>query len=98
MPVVAPEAVRAVSIGLALLKAARVETGEGLVDSLRADDQAASRLDGIDLTCADLELLDVHLDLLGLIRVNPGRRGRGYTVTFAICDQCGRWTLSGGRR
>jgi hypothetical protein len=53
MPVVAPEAVRAVSIGLALLKAARVETGEGLVDSLRADDQAASRLEGIDLTCAD---------------------------------------------
>ena len=85
-----------VSIGLALLKAARVETWEGPVDSLRAGDQAASRLDGIDLTCADLELLDTHLDLLGLIRVNPGRRGRGYTVTVAICDQCGRWTLSAG--
>jgi hypothetical protein len=51
-----------VSIGLALLKAARVETWEGPVDSLRADGQAASRRDGIDLSCADLELLDTHLD------------------------------------
>ena len=94
MPLDAPDSVRAVSLGLALLKAARVETWEDLVDAMRADDQAASRLDGIDLTRADLELLDAHLGLLGLIRVVPGTRGTGYTVTVAICDQCGRWMLT----
>ena len=57
MPVEAPDPVRAVSLGLALLKSARVETWDDLVASLGADDQAAARLDGIDLTGADLELL-----------------------------------------
>ena len=96
MPVNPPDPVRAVSLGLALLRAARVETWGDLVDALRADDQAAARLDGIDLTRADLELLDAHLGLLGLIRVIPGSRGSGYTVTVAVCDQCGRWMLSTG--
>ena len=57
MPVEAPDPVRAVSLGLALLKSARVETRDDLVATLGADDQAAARLDGIDLTGADLELL-----------------------------------------
>ena len=57
MPVNAPDSVRAVSLGLALLKSARVETRDDLVATLGADDQAAARLDGIDLTGADLELL-----------------------------------------
>ena len=96
MPVDAPQPVRAVSLGLALLKAARVETWDDLVAALRGDDQAAARLDGIDLSRADLVLLDAHLGLLGLIRVVPGTRGSGYTVTVAICDQCGRWMLSTG--
>ena len=96
MPVDAPDSVRAVSLGLALLKSARVETWDDLVASLGADDQAAARLDGIDLTRADLELLDAHLGLLGMIRVVPGTRGSGYTVTVAICDRCGRWMLSTG--
>ena len=96
MPVEAPDPVRAVSLGLALLKSARVETWDDLVASLGADDQAAARLDGIDLTHADLELLDAHLALLGMIRVVPGTRGSGYTVTVAICDRCGRWMLSTG--
>ena len=42
------------------------------------------RLDGIDLSRADLVLLDQHLGLLGLIRVVPGTRGSGYTVT-SLC-------------
>ena len=73
-----------------------METWDDLVAALRADDQAAARLDGIDLTRADLELLDAHLGLLGLIRVVPGTRGSGYTVTVAVCDHCGRWMLSTG--
>ena len=80
--------------------AAQVSAGgdlrDDLVASTGADDQAAARLDGIDLTHADLELLDAHLALLGMIRVVPGTRGSGYTVTVAICDRCGRWMLSTG--
>ena len=61
MPAGTPETVRAVSIGLALLKAARVQSWDDLVATLRADNQSASRLDGIDLTANDLALLDAHL-------------------------------------
>jgi len=96
VPAGAPEPVRAVSIGLALLKAARVRSWDGLVDTLRTDGQSAARLDGIDLTLDDLDLLDRHLGLLGLIRVVPGTRGTGYTVTVAVCDACGQWLLSTG--
>ena len=77
MPVDAPDPVRAVSLGLALLKAARVETWDDLVASLGPTTRQLPRLDGIELTRADLELLDAHLGLLGLIRVVPGTRGRG---------------------
>ena len=94
MPAGAPEPVRAVSIGLALLKAARVQSWEDLVDTLRTDGQSAARLDSIDLNRDDLTLLDRHLGLLGLIRVVPGTRGTGRTVTVAVCDACGQWMLS----
>lgn len=96
MPEGAPDPVRAVSIGLALLKTARVESWDHLVAALRADDHSAARLDGIDLTRDDLTLLDEHPGLLGLIRVVPGTRGSAYTVTVAVCDRCGRWMLSTG--
>ena len=96
MPAGAPEPVRAVSIGLALLKAARVQSWNELVDTLRTDNPSAARLDGIDLTRDNLALLDAHLGLLGLIRVVPGTRGNGHTVTVAVCDQCGQWLLSAG--
>jgi len=87
--------VRAVSIGLALLKTARAACWDDLVDTLRTDEQSAAwRLDGIDLTRDDLELLDQHLGLLGLIRVVRGARGTGHTVTVAVCDRCGQWMLS----
>ena len=96
MPVDAPDPVRAVSLGLALLKSARVETWDDLVACTGCRRPGSARLDGIDLTRADLELLDAHLGLLGLIRVVPGTRGSGYTVTVAVCDRCGRWMLSTG--
>ena len=96
MPAGAPDPVRAVSIGLALLKLARVQSWDDLVDTLRTDGQSAARLDGIDLTRNDLALLDAHLGLLGLIRVVPGTRGTGHTVTIAVCDACGQWMLSTG--
>ena len=96
MPAGAPDPVRAVSLGLALLKAARVQSWDDLVDTLRTDDQPAARLDGIDLTRDDLALLDAHLGLLGLIRVIPGTRGTGHTVTVAVCDACGQWMLGTG--
>ena len=97
MPVDAPEPVRAVSLGLALLKAARVQIWDDLVaDTTCRRPGSVALLDGIDLTRADLELLDAHLELLGMIRVVPGTRGSGYTVTVAICDRCGRWMLSTG--
>ena len=45
----------------------------------------------------DLARLDVHLDLLSLIRAVPATRGRaGYTVTVAVCDGCGSWMISTG--
>ena len=96
MPAGAPDPVRAVSIGLAMLKAARVESWDDLVDTLRTGGQSAARLDGIDLAPDDLALLDAHLGLLGLIRVVPGTRGTGHTVTVAVCDACGQWMLSSG--
>jgi hypothetical protein len=97
LPAGAPEPVRAVSLGLALLKAAKVEGWDELIGALEAGDTAAARLDGIDLTAADLALLDAHLDLLSLIRVVPTARGRGgFTVTVAVCDSCGRWMISTG--
>jgi len=86
-----------VSLGLALLKAAKVEEWDELIGALEADEPAAAQLDGIDLTAADLALLDANLDLLSLIRVVPAARGRGgYTVTVAVCDGCGRWMISTG--
>jgi hypothetical protein len=96
MPAGASEPVRAVSLGLALLKAARAASWDDLVDTLRTDGQFAARLDGIDLTRDDLALLDRHLGLLGLIRVVPGTRGTGHTVSVAVCDRCGQWMLSTG--
>lgn len=96
MPAGAPDPVRAVSLGLALLKAARVESWADLADTLRTDPQSAARLDGIDLTRDDLALLDAHLGPLGLIRVMPGTRGSGNILTVAVCDRCGRWMLSAG--
>ena len=98
LPADAPDPVRAVSLGLALLKTARVEAWDDLIAALRDDHEAVtSRLATVDLTGDDLALLDAHLDLLSQIRVVPVGRGRGgHTVTVAVCDTCGRWMLSTG--
>ena len=88
----------AVSLGLALLRAARVESWDGLIAALRDGDPAVTaRLATVELSGTDLALLDAHLGLLSLIRVVPASRGRvGHTVTVAVCDTCGRWLLSTG--
>ena len=98
MPTNAPDPVLAVSLGLALLRTARVQSWDDLIAALRGDDRAVTaRLAAVDLTGDDLALLDAHLGLLSLIRVVPGPRGRGgRTVTVAVCDTCGRWLLSTG--
>ena len=98
LPTNAPDPVRAVFLGLALLRTARVEAWDDLIAALRDDDPAVTaRLAAVDLTGADLVLLDAHLGLLSLIRVVPGTRGRGgHTVTVAVCDTCDRWMLSTG--
>ena len=70
---------RAVSLGLALLKAARVESWADLVDRSRTDPQSAAAAAGRHRPDpADLALLDAHLGLLGLIRVVPAHGGPEY--------------------
>lgn len=93
--------VRAVSIGLAPLKAALVQSWDDLADTLRTDDHPAARLDGVELTRDDLALLDQHLGLLGLIRVMPGARGTGHAVTSRFDAglsrrRCPRWVSGAG--
>ncbi len=100
LPADAPDPMRAVSLGLALLRTARVEAWDDLIAALRDDHPAVTaRLATLDLTGEDLALLDAHLGLLALIRVAPASRGRGgHTVTVAVCDTCGRWHAQHRRR
>ena len=96
MPAGAPDPVRAVSLGLALLKAARVESWDDLVDTLRTDRpirRAAGRHrpDRRRPRAAGRAPRPARPDPGG-----AGHAGSGYTVTVAVCDRCGQWMLSTG--
>jgi|GEM_PF-2542743 len=90
LPTNAPDPVRAVSLGLALLRTARVESWDDLNPALRDDGSAVTeRLAGVDLNGSHLAMLDSHLGLMSLIRVVPASRGRGgHIVTVAAAGGC----------
>lgn len=85
-----PALVRAVSLGLAVLRHARCNTWSELAEKVQAGDEATlPRLTSLEVTDADSNLVAEHENVLMLLAVRP-------LLTVAVCPICGQWVLTGG--
>ncbi|MHB1599710.1 MAG: hypothetical protein ACYCXY_12680 [Acidimicrobiales bacterium] len=82
----APPLAQAVSIALAVLRAAGARRWDELGESLPA---------AIELSADQHQLLVDHADVLGFLRLTQKtEEGRSPTVTVAVCPACDEWVLA----
>lgn len=80
-----PELARATSLGLGVLRHAKVYSWSDLGTMMPV---------GLELTQGQYDLMTANAQYLGLIRFgSPAGRERKPTVTIAVCPECDGWVL-----